>query len=180
MQNIEKEQDWIIVNGEYEQIHVWGDNEDYVEDTLVLMQKFATKCFKYPFYIHFEGYGDEIDDVLKSNIFEISYQLSGRTVLTTSGGKSYHAEIPSYTVTIRDGEILQKVFAEWFYLAQENCMWLITQGSNLEYKNKFATVDMSNESVVLVTDHDAQGFSVITNNPLYQEEKYLRLIFEEE
>lgn len=180
MHDVEKEQDWINVNGVYEQFHVWGDNENYVKDTIFLMQNIATKCFEYPFYIHFEGYEDEIDSVLqKRDIFEIYYQTSGRTVLTMSDRKTYHAEIPSFTVAIPNDESLKNVFAEWFYMAQQNCMWLITQGPNLHYKNQFAFIDMSRESIILLTDHDAQGFLIITNNPLYREKEYLRLIFEE-
>lgn len=179
MHDLKKYQDWVTINGDYEQFHIWGDNEDYVEDTIVLMQKAATKCFNFPFYIHFEGYDDEIDSILsKRDQFEICYQNTGRTVLTMFNGKTYHAEIPAFTVTITNNQCLKAVFAQWFYLAQHNNMWLITQSSNLYYKNKFASIDISHEPIILLPDHDAQSLSFITNKPIYQE-AYLQAIFEE-
>lgn len=182
LRNLEPNQDWVNVNGYYEQFHVYGDYdiyEDYVEKTATLMQKAATKCFIYPFYIHFEGYEDNIDLILLNRgEFEIYYQNSGRTVLTTSDEKAYNAEIPSFTVKILNEDLLKKVFTKWFHLAHENCMWLITQSFDIQYKNKFAFIDMEQESVVLLADHDAQSLSFITRNPLYRKEENLRLIFE--
>src|SRR5699024_764853 len=116
----------------------------------------------------FEGYEDCIDSVLLThNEFVIHYQNSGRTVLTMFDGKTYNAVIPSFTVTIVNEESLKKVFAKWFHLAHENCMWLITQSPDLQYKNEFAFIDMKKESVILLADHDAQSLSFITSNPLY-------------
>ncbi|WP_096155633.1 hypothetical protein [Bacillus sp. FJAT-45066] len=179
MQDFTKDQDWIVIHGDYEQFHIWGDNEDYVEDTVVLLQKAATSCFKFPFYIHFEGYEDDAKSVLlMRDQFEIHYQPSGRTVLTMFNGKTYHAEIPAFTITIPNSEVLKKVFTEWFYLAQQNSMWLITQGKNVYYKNKIASIEMSKEPTMLLADHDAQGLCIITNQSSYQSREGLRLIFE--
>jgi hypothetical protein len=181
--NLEPDQDWVNIYGDYDQFHVYGDYdiyEDYVEYTAALMQKAATKCFMFPFYIHFEGYEDYIDSILLTRgEFEIHYQNTGRTVLTMSDGKTYNAEIPSFTVKVVNEESLKKVFAKWFHLAHENCMWLITQSFDIQYKNKFAFIDMEQESVILLADHDAQSLSFITSNRLYRKEEHLRLIFEE-
>lgn len=177
--DLNKEQDWLTIVGDYEQFHIYGDNEDYVEDTILLMQKAATKCFKFPFYVHFEGYDDQIDSVLQQDIFEIYYQTSGRSVLTMSGGKTYHAAIPAFTVKIPNYDLLKNVFNQWFHYAQENNMWLITQGSRLDYKDKFAAIETYNEPVVLVADHDAQSFSFIASHPSYRKKDSLQLIFEE-
>ena len=178
--DLKKEQDWVAVNGDYDQFHVYGDNEDYVEDTIGLMQKAATKCFKYPFYVHFEGYDDQVDSVLlHQDILDIYYQTSGRSVLTMSGGKTYHAAIPSFTVKIPNYESLKNVFNHWFHYAQENNMWLITQGFRLDYINKFAALETNNEPIVLVADHDAQSFSFIASHPSYRKKESLQLIFED-
>lgn len=170
------------INGDYDQFHVYGDYniyEDYVEYTAALMLKAAKKCFVFPFYIHFEGYEDCVDSILLNRgELEIYYRDSGRTVLTTSDEKTYNAEVPSFTIKIVNEETLKKVFIKWFHLAQENCMWLITQGFDLQYKNNFAFIDIQQESVLLLADHDAQSLSFITSNPLYQNEEQLRLIFE--
>lgn len=178
LKNLEPNQDWINISGDYDQFHVYGDYEDYVEYTATLMQKAATKCFDFPFYIHFEGYEDYVDSVLLNRgEFENYYQDSGRTVLTMSDGKTYNAEIPSFTIKIVNEEILEKVFTKWFHLAQENCMWLVTQGLDLPYKNKFALIDMQQETIILLADHDAQSLSFITSNPSYQSEEQIRLVF---
>ncbi|MEK4671025.1 hypothetical protein SFC55_19090 [Niallia taxi] len=180
IQSIEKEQDWVIVDGEFEQFHISGDNVDYVEDTINLMQKAAITCFKYPFYIHFEGYDDGITSVLaKRDKLEIYYQNTGRKVHTMSNGKSYHAEIPAYSVTIPNYEALQTAFSEWFQLAQDNNMWMITQGSCVHYESKFASTNISQEPIILIPGHDAQELIFITNQPSYQKEDSLRVIFEE-
>lgn len=183
LRNVEPDQDWVNLHGEYDQFHVYGDydlHEDYVEYTAALMQKAAITCFAFPFYIHFEGYEDEIDSiVLHQRDFPIYYQNSGRKVLTTSDGKTYHAEIPSFTVKIINEDSLQKAFAEWFHLAMENCMWIVTQDFDLYYKNQFAHIDMEQQSIILLADHDAHSVSFITNDPSYRKEDYLRLVFED-
>lgn len=144
MHDREKNQDWVTINGDYEQFAVWADEEDYVEATIKLMQKFAVRCFEFPFYLHFEGYHNEIEEILsKRNTFEISYQPSGGTVLTMSGGKTFHAEIPAFTVTIPNKQALEDAFSEWFHLAQENNMWLMTQQANVYYHNKYAAIDLT-------------------------------------
>ncbi|AUJ26070.1 hypothetical protein A21D_03028 [Virgibacillus dokdonensis] len=180
MHDVEKNQDWVEVKGDYEQFYVYGDNEDYVEDTKLLMQKMAITCFTFPLYVHFEGYEDEVESVLShQDTFDIYYQPSGRKVLTMSGLKIYRAEIPSFMVTIPNKKALENVFSQWFHLAMENNMWLISQEANvLYYENKFATIELKDQAIILVTEHDAQGFSVITNYPLYQDLEYLRLIFD--
>lgn len=177
--DVEKNQDWLKIKGDYEQFYVCGNNEDYVEDTKLLMQKMAITCFTFPFYVHFEGYEDEVESVLShQDTLDIYYQPSGKRVLTMSGLKIYRAEIPAFTVTITNQETLEDVFFQWFHLAMENNMWLISQEANVYYKNKFATIELNDESIILVTEHDAQGFSVITNYSLYQNLEYLRLIFD--
>jgi len=182
LKNLETDQDWININGDYEQYHVYGDYdiyEDYVEYTATLMRKAAKQCFTFPFYVHFEGYEDYVDSILLNRReFEIYYKDSGRTVLTMSDGKTYNAEVPSFTIKIVNEETLDRVFTKWFHLAQENCMWLITQGLNLQYKNNFAFINIQEDSVLLLADHDAQSLSFITCNPIYQNEEQLRLIFE--
>lgn len=180
LHNLDPKQDWVGVHGDYEQFHVYEDSEDYVEGTMKLMKKAAMKFFKFPFHIHFEGYEDEMDsELIKRDEIKIYYQNSGRTVLTTCDGKTYQAEIPSFTATISDEEELESVFAQWFHLASANSMWLITQSSHLRYKNGFATIEINQEPLILLADHDAYGFSLITNHSLYQKEDYLRLILEE-
>ena len=179
MKNITKDQDWVNIHGEYEQFHLWGEDEDYVEETSRLMQKIATTIYTYPFYIHFEGYEDEVEHVLlQKDQYEINYKPSGRTALTMYDGRTYHAEIPTFTITIPNKEVLKTVFEEWFYLAQQNSMWLITQGQNVYYENNFATIEMSKEPIFLLADHDAQGLSIITNQPSHQSEEKIREIFE--
>ena len=181
LKNLAPDQDWGNVNGDYDQFHVYGDveiYEDYVACTAALMRKAAIKSFVFPFYVHFEGYEDCMGAILFArHEFDIHYQNSGRTVLTMSDGKTYHAEIPSFTVTIANEELLRKVFAKWFHLAQENSMWLITQNFALQYKNNFVYMDMKKESVILLADHDAQSLSFITSDPFYRKEEQLRSIF---
>ncbi|ERN53767.1 hypothetical protein A33I_09825 [Alkalihalophilus marmarensis DSM 21297] len=66
-----------------------------------------------------------------------------------------------------------------FYLAQQNNMWLITQHTNVSYKNTFAAIDLINDSILLLADHDAQGFSVLTNHPSYQQKEQIRAMIQD-
>lgn len=173
---LEKEEDWFVIEGAHEAFMIWAEADDYVEETNQLMQQIATKLYHYPFYIHFEAYEDGVESILsKRNLFDISYQNTRRKVLITNGFKMYQAEIPSFSVKITNQEILQKVFVEWFHLASENMMWLITQ-NKIYYKNGYAYIDSQVEPLILSTDHDAQGFTLTSsNNSLKTREKVISL-----
>lgn len=178
--DVNSDQDWINIIGECKQFHIYQEEEDYVESTAKLMQKAATKCFQYPFYIHFEGYEDCAEAILlKRDVFDITYQDSGRTVLTMSDWKTYHAGIPAFTVMIPNAELLKEAFKQWFHFSVENCMWAITQKSNLQYQNQFAMLKVCEEPIILIPDHDACGLSMITNDPEYQTEEAIGTLFDD-
>lgn len=157
------EQDWVEIDGKYEAFSIWPEAEDYVEETSKLMQRTAEKLFTYPFYVHFEGYSDDIEETLSTrDTYEITYQLSGRKVLTMHANKTFNADVPSYTVKIANPETLQNVFSEWFHLASQNMMWLLTQHEALTYKNGYAFTTLEENPKMLIADHDAQGFTFIS------------------
>lgn len=162
-------QDWVFVEGFNDSFSVWPEADDYVEETSLLMQQTADNLFQYPFFIHFEGYDDDIDEVCaKISRYDAIYQDSGRKVLTMHTRKTYHAEVPSFPIKITNRETLENVFSEWFYLARENMMWLITQKQKICYQDGFACVDAAAEPVILLADHDAQGFTLMSSRSCLQ------------
>ncbi|KAB7669936.1 hypothetical protein F9279_09320 [Bacillus sp. B1-b2] len=116
--------------------------------------------------------------LLMCNRLDIYHQKSGRKVLTMSGGKTYHAEVPSFTVKISSEQELDYVSEQWFHFAQENNMWLLTQCSSLQYKDGFATIDIGNEPTILLVDHDAQGILFITGSVYYQNKDRILSLFQ--
>ncbi|MER1999915.1 MAG: hypothetical protein ABS882_09070 [Lysinibacillus sp.] len=155
------------------------DAEDYVEQTSKLMQRFAAQLFQYPMYIYFEGYDWEIDDIRKDSDIEVTYRQSGRKVLTMSNLKMYHAEIPAYKIKVQNDVDLRKAFEKWFHLAMENNFWAITKDDILSYENGYPIVDGDN-LIILTAEHDAQGVSLITNDPKWIKQEVLENYIDEE
>ena len=160
----------ITVKGEYVAYAVWGEADDYVEETSQRMRQLAQKLYTFPFYLHFESYYDGPEWILQAEDFDIRYQPSGRTVLTQSGGNTFQAEVPSFTVKISNVDLLDKAFELWFQHAFDNHLWALTQENNIFYENGFASMVLTKDKTLLVTEHDAYGFTVLTNQKAFQRE----------
>ncbi|MEK5080218.1 hypothetical protein MKX73_14915 [Solibacillus sp. FSL W7-1436] len=87
---------------------VSGEAHDYVEETIIRLCHFAKQQFTYPFYLYFESYYDAIDEFLADTNIPIMYKPSGRTVPTQIGRKCFQAEVPAFTVEIRNENDLMK------------------------------------------------------------------------
>lgn len=177
LENSEFDSDWVFIQGSLRQFHVYGEAEDYVEETAQRMQQAANHCFQFPFYVHFEGRDDEdIDWVMKHDQqFEIIYQDSGRTL---SGYPKDPRRIPVFSVTIEHKRALEEAYQLWFHLAFENCMWLVMQDQALDYGRTYASITLRPSTVVLLPNHDAQSLSFITNDPTYDSVQAIQRIFQ--
>lgn len=172
--------EWLInLKGEYIAYAVSGEAYDYVEETSERLRKLAQKLYKFPFYLHFESYYDSPQWILEEKDFDIRYQPSGRTVLTQSGRKLFEAEVPAFTVKISNVELLDKAFELWFQYAFDNHLWALTQEDTIMYEGGFAAIELMKDEVVLVTEHDACGFTVLTNDQAFQQETTLRALLNE-
>ena len=160
----------ITVKGEYVAYAVWVEADDYVEETSQRMRQLAQKLYTFPFYLHFESYYNSPEWILQEKDFDIRYKPSGRTVLTQSGGNTFQAEVPSFTVKISNVDILDKAFELWFQNAFDNLLWALTQEDNVLYENGFAAVALTKDKTLLVTEHDAYGFTFLTNQKAFQRE----------
>lgn len=169
----------IDVRGEYVAYAVTGEASDYVEETSERLRRLAHKLFTFPFYLHFESYYDSPEWILQEKDFEIYYQPSGRTVLTQTGRKMFQAEVPAYTVKIPNVNLVNKAFELWFQNAFDNHFWAITQENPIFYENGFAAVTLTQGMTLLVTEHDAYGFTFLTNRIEYQNEAGLRALLTE-
>lgn len=157
---------------------VSGEAHDYVEETSVRMRQFAKQQFEYPFYLYFESYYDAVDEILAETNLFITYKPSGRTVTTQIGRKCFQAEVPAFTVEIRDETDLNEAFQKWFRYAFDNMLWAITQSNSLTYNAGFPYITLEQNELILLTEHDASGFTVVTNRAELQQEEILRTILE--
>lgn len=177
--NYDKEYEGLIeVKGEYVAYAVWGEVDDYVEQTSKRMRKLAQTMYTFPFYLHFESYYDSPEWILQEKDFDLRYKPSGRTVLTQIGRKMFQAEVPAFTVAITNQGLLDQAFELWFQNAFDNNLWVITQENTVYYENGFAAFDLKKDMTILVTEHDACGFTFVTNEADYQREPLLRAYLE--
>lgn len=157
---------------------VSGEAHDYLEETSIRMRQFAKLQFKYPFYLYFESYYDAVDEILVETNLTIDYKPSGRTILTQSGRKCFQAEVPAFTVEIRNENDLNEAFREWFRYAFDNVFWAIMQADSIMYKAGFPYITLQQNEVILLTEHDAYGFTVVTNRTELQQEETLRTMLQ--
>lgn len=158
---------------------VSGEAHDYVEETSIRLRQFAKQQFTYPFYLYFESYYDATDEILADTNVPITYKPSGRTVLTQTGRKCFQAEVPTFTVEIRNENDLNEAFSEWFRYAFDNLFWAIRQTDSITYKNGFPYIELQESELILLTEHDAYGFTVVTNRIDLQQENHARKLVEE-
>ena len=142
------------------------------------MRKLATKLFTYPFYVTFEGDEDIRKEVLAEATIPVVYAPSGRTVLTQIGRKTFQAEVPTFTVEIANEQALNDVFKHWFHFAFDNHLWVVYQHPTLTYKQGFASITLAQQETIFVTEHDAYGFTFMTNEPHYESEAHVRKVLE--
>ena len=181
--HIEKnDENRVKVNGYVEQFHIWGSAVDYVEETSELMQQFAKHCFQFPFYVHVETYSDQesVQEMLAFQAHvDMMYRSTGNKVLSMTGGKILYEDVPSFSLKVKDAKDLVLVFGEWFHLAHQNHLWVMSQQADVRYEEGILQFDLTSEAVVLVADHDGYGFSVLTNAEEYREKAKLLAVFGE-
>ena len=158
---------------------VYGEAHDYVEETSEWMRKFAKKQFVYPFYLHFESYFDTVEEILAETDLFIDYKPSGRTVLTQIGRKCFQAEVPAFTVEIKREADLNEAFEEWFRYAFDNNLWALTQSKSVTYEDGFPRLMLQQNEILFVAEHDAYGFTVVTNRVELQQEETLRSLLQQ-
>lgn len=168
------------------EVHNWhvayavsGEAHDYVEETSIRLRQFAKQQFTYPFYIYFESYHDTVDEILADTNLPITYKPSGRTVCTQVGRTFFQAEVPAFTVEIRNENDLNEAFSEWFRYAFDNLFWAIRQTDSITYKDGFPYIALQESELILLTEHDAYGFTVVTNRVDLQQENHVRKLLEE-
>lgn len=157
---------------------VSGEAHDYVEETSIRMRLVAKTLLTYPFYVTFESYEDMQHDILAQSDVPIHYAPSGRTVLTQIGRKTFQAEVPTFTVKIANEQALNDVFKHWFHFAFDNHLWVVYQHPTLTYKQGFASITLAQQETIFVTEHDACGFTFMTNEPHYESEAHVRKVLE--
>lgn len=168
------------VTGNYLRFQVWGNAADYTEETAELMQQMARHCFAFPFYVHVETFGDQesMQEMLAfQKHVKLTFRSSGKKIWTMQGGMPVHEELPSFSLQVNDAEELKLVFEEWFHMAQQNFLWVVSQGADVQYEDGTIVFDMLKDSVVLMAEHDGYGFSVITNAEGFKEKREILAVY---
>lgn len=126
----------------------------------------------------FESYFDAVEEILAESDLVIDYKPSGRTVTTQIGRKCFQAEVPAFTVEIRHEDDLNEAFEEWFRYAFDNNLWALTQSKSVTYEDGFPRMTLQQNEILLVAEHDAYGFTVVTNRAELQQEDNVRKLLE--
>lgn len=159
------EPDWFQTKGEYNAFIITPDDADYTPATSELMQAFTEKLFLFPFYIHFEAYADMKEQIIEQgkNV-NIQYRDSGRKVHTGWDGKILE-EISSFTAEVKYPIQLKTSFENWFNLAFDNHLWVMTQEDTIAYIDEFAYFTSPR---IVYTNHDAYGITLLSQDKKFQ------------
>lgn len=87
--------------------------------------------------------------------------------------------MPSFTVKISDEAVLKQAFPLWFQNAFDNHLWVLTQENSLQSEDSFAQIELKEDEIILITEHDASGITVVTNKQVFQQEEALRNVLAE-
>ena len=63
--------------------------------------------------------------------------------------------------------------------AFDNHLWAMAQNKTVVYKDGFPQIMLQENEIILVTEHDAYGFTVLTNRKELQQEEALRSLLVE-
>jgi hypothetical protein len=164
---------------------VSAEGEEYVEGHKNFLRDFLSYQDKYPIFISFVVYDDQIDDytnLLNDNNIEFTliYLEEKRTYYNLSGRHQYHP--PCFTSRIEDLHSLDMILKETFWLPAQNEFYCISFSDNLMFKleeviewgrkrkRSIPILKVEERTTFFTIFHDGAGFYIFSN-----EEKYSTL-----
>ncbi|UFT98432.1 hypothetical protein KO561_14680 [Radiobacillus kanasensis] len=155
-----------------------GSEGDYVEHNKQFLQEFLIERNKFPIYLTFIPYDDQIEEYksfLDKN--DCSYTLThleeNRTYYTLFQKHQYHP--PCFTVEIEESKKLRVVMEETFWLPAQNEFYAISYANNLSFSLKsmkewgrkrdrsVPIFEVDTDSTFITIFHDGAGFYLFSN-----------------
>ena len=130
-------------------------------ETPELMQHVARHRWNFPMTLYFEAYG-ETEEILGTTL-PVQQVPSEKRIITLSLKGVRRVKLPAFTVQIEDEAALKEAFDEFFYVAEQNEFFALTNKPCITYEGENPTVYTQNAEILLA-DYDGQGAFLITNN----------------
>lgn len=131
-----------------------------------LMQQLAQNRWNFPMTLYFEAYGEK-DEILATKSVQVQQVPSENKILTFSLKEGIRrAELPAFMVQIEDVVALNMVFQEFFYVAEQNFFFVLTNMPCIKYEGEHPTVQ-SLDAEIIMADYDGQGALLITNKLIH-------------
>ncbi|MGE6370916.1 hypothetical protein ACQKDD_17360 [Planococcus kocurii] len=151
-----------------------SDYEDYSDRTREFLSEFIRMQDSFPVFLTFEPYSDQavkLEKLLNDNAISYTSRVEG------IGSRMF----PVFTITLKDVQDLQLVLEETFWMAAANQFFAFSFTDNCTYKLAMKKTIMRKEkpymlpyfqmeenSTVITTWHDGQGFNLYTSNERYK------------
>lgn len=173
----ESEEEFIIFN-DSQKVSKWyigpSDYEDYDDRTRKFLSEFICTQDSFPVFLTFEPYSDQavkLEKLLNDNAISHTSRVEG------IGSRMF----PVFTITLKGVQDLQLVLEETFWMAAANQFFAFSFTDNCTYKLAMKKTIMRKEkpymlpyfqmeenSTVIITWHDGQGFNLYTSNERYK------------
>lgn len=112
--------------------------------------------------LYFESYLDEQDALLNGPL-PVKEMSSIKKILHCSTKGWQREYIPAYVLQIDNETMLKQAFEAFFYVAEQNFLFALTNETSLFYKG-YSLTTTSNTVEVLIADYDGQGAIFMTTN----------------
>lgn len=130
---------------------------DIVSDqqTEIVIQTFAQNRWAFPMTLYFESYPDEKDAILSAPLPVKEMPFIKKIIhFSTKGFQREY--VPAYVLEIDNEKMLEQALEEFFYVAEQNFLFALTNESSLFFKGyNLATTSETVE--ILIADYDGQG-----------------------
>lgn len=167
---------------------ICADGEDYVEANKDFLMQFLQSQNKYPLFLTFVIYEDQIDEyrafLNEHGIeFTLTFLEEQRTYYTILGKHHYHP--PCISAIIKDSDALKKLIDKTYWLPAENEFYTLSFSDNLHFelkevvewkrkkKRSIACFKIEPTTTFITIFHDGNGFYLFSNDQKYSPLKNL-------
>lgn len=163
--DLQKVSKWYIGPSEY---------ENYDDITREFLSDFICAQDSFPVFLTIEPFSDQslkLEKLLNGNAISYTSRVEG------IGSRTF----PVFTIMLKDVQALQLVLEETFWMAAANQFFAISFTDNGTYKSAMKKTmrrkekpymlpyfQMEEDSTVITTWHDGQGFNLYTSNERYK------------
>ena len=132
------------------------------QQTPIVMQRFAQSRWTFPMLLYFESHPFEKEDIL--NVPLQVEQIPSKKKMISFSMKGFHREhLLAFVVRIENEAMLEQALAEFFYVAEQNLLFALTNEPCLFYKGYHVTIS-SQTGEILLADYDGQATIFLTKS----------------